>query len=60
MIFFLAPTNEMITVLTMPECVSFIQDTIMAMNYQVRDKSVERALIKLVTIGENWVVSTKL
>ena len=52
--FFLPPTSGNITALNLSEWISIITDTIAEMKYQLRDKSVEKALFNREIINDNW------
>ena len=52
--FFLPPTAGNMTALNLPVWISLLKDTIAEMKYQIRDKSVERAIYNREIINENW------
>ena len=52
--FFLPPTTGNMTALNLPEWTSLLKDTIADMKYQLRDKSVERAILNREIISDNW------
>lgn len=52
--FFLPSTTGNMTALNLPEWTSLLKDTIAEMKYQLRDKSVEIAILNREIISDNW------
>ena len=52
--FFIPPTCGNITALNLPEWTSLIKNTIYELSYQLRDKSVEKAILNREIINDNW------
>ena len=54
--FFIPPTMGNVTALNLPEWCSLLKNTIYEMRYQLRDKSVEKAIYNRDVINQNWMV----
>lgn len=52
--FFIPPTMGNMTALNIPEWISLIQDTIINMKYQMREKNVEIIIANREIINDNW------
>lgn len=52
--FFIPPTMGNMTALNLPEWTSLIQDTIINMKYQMREKNVEKIIAGREIISDNW------
>lgn len=52
--FFIPPTMGNMTALNLPEWISLIQDTIIHIKYQMRDKNVENIISRREIINANW------
>ena len=53
--FFIPPTMGNVTALNIPEWCSLLKNTIYELKYQLRDKSVEKALYNREVINQNWL-----
>ena len=53
--FFIPPTMGSITALNIAEWASMIQDTIINLKYQLRDKSIEKVIAQREIISGNWI-----
>ena len=53
--FFIPPTSGNMTALNLPEWAGLLADTIITLKYQLRDKSVEKAISNREIINDNWV-----
>ena len=53
--FFIPSTSGNITALNLPEWTGLLQDTIIMLKYQLRDKSVETVIRNRDVINDNWV-----
>lgn len=53
--FFIPPTRGNITALNLPEWISLLQDSLINIKYEFRDKNIERIIFNRETINDNWI-----
>ena len=53
--FFIPPTRGNITALNLPEWISLLQDSLISIKYEFRDKKIERIIFNRETINDNWI-----